>query len=141
MSAASDSMFCDLVSADAAEVQTDPMWNDLFEEVQHDVSYKPGYRLLLRPDSEIPGGRWYYQVEADHLDAITGEPGVGRGGKAYLSPHACRSELVQTAFGLLKAYEEHECREFFRYAGEQVYGPHFNVLALHRIADETEVRR
>lgn len=124
-----------------AEVETDHAWSPLFEEVHHAVSYKPGYRLLLKPDTMEVGSRWYFQVEADRVDAVTGEPGVGRGGKAYLSPHACRSELVQTAFGLFKAYEEHEAREFFRYAGRQVFGPHFDVLALWEIADRTEVRR
>lgn len=113
----------------------DLMWSELFEEVRHSITYKPGYRILLRPDGrDHDHGRWYYQIEADRVDAITGEQGVGRGGKAYLSPEATRSELVQTVFGLLKAFEEHECREFFRYDGQQVFGPHFDVLALHEIA-------
>src|SRR6478609_3499648 len=95
----------------------DHLWSDLFAEVRDGVTYKPGYRLLLRRDELVPNGRWYFQVECDRLDAITGEPGTGRGGKAYLSPHVSRSELVQTAFGLLKSFEEHECREFFRFQG------------------------
>jgi hypothetical protein len=122
------------------ELDSDHLWSDLFEEVHHAVSYKPGDRLILKPDTPENGSRWYYQVEADLIDAITGQPGVGRGGKAYLSPHAVRSELAQTAFGLFKAYEEHEAREFFRYDGAQVYGPHFDVLALVDIAHLTEVR-
>lgn len=129
-----------LLPASADRVDTDVLWSDLFEEVQHDVTYKPGYRLLLKPDTPEMGSRWFFQVEADRVDAITGQPGVGRGGKAYLSPHACRSELAQTAFGLFKAYEEHEAREWFRFAGAQVYGPHFDVLALVEIAHRTEVR-
>jgi hypothetical protein len=124
-----------------SEHEIDALWSDLFEEVQHAVTYKPGHRLLLKPDSPENGSRWYFQVEADTVDAITGEPHTGRGGKAYLSPHACRSELVQTAFGLFKAYEEHEAREFFRFEGAQVFGPHFDVLALVEIAHRTEVRR
>ncbi|MCR1785335.1 hypothetical protein KVF89_22535 [Nocardioides carbamazepini] len=119
---------------------SDPMWSDLFELVYHRVSYKPGYRLLLKPDQQVPRGRWYFQVESARIDAVTGQPGTGRGGKAYLSPEACLSELVQTAFGLFKAYEEHEAREFFRYDGEQVFGPHFDVAALREIAHRTEVR-
>lgn len=122
-------------------IETDPYWSPLFEDVHHSVTYKPGYRLLLRPDTTDAPCRWYFQVEADRVDAITGEPGVGRGGKAYLSPHAVRSELVQTAFGLFKAYEEHEAREWFRYNGRQVYGPHFDVTALWAVAEMTEVRK
>lgn len=122
------------------EVDSDPMWSPLFEEVHHAVTYKPGYRLLLRPDNTDAVSRWYFQVEANRIDAVTGEPGVGKGGKAYLSPHATRSELAQTAFGLFKAYEEHEAREFFRYDGRQVFGPHLDVTALWNIAHMTEVR-
>lgn len=124
-----------------AEHDSDALWSPLFEKVQHDVTYKPGYRLLLKPDTFENGSRWYFQVEADRIDAITGEPGTGRGSKAYLSPHACRSELVQTAFGLFKAYEEHEAREFFQYQGRRVFGPHLDVTALWAIAEMTEVRQ
>lgn len=130
-------------AADYFDPETDDaMWSPLFEEVWHNVRFRqrPNYRLLLKPDQEVPGGRWYFQIECDRPDAITGEPGTGRGGKAYLSPHATRSELVQTAFSLLKAYDEHEAREAFEYAGVQVFGPHFDVLALHGIADRTEHR-
>lgn len=118
------------------------MWSPLFAEVQQGVTYKDGFRLLLEQDKEVVNGRWYFQVECDREDAITGEMGVGRGGKAYLSPYACRSELVQTVFGLFKSYEEHECREFFRFEGAQVFGPHFDVLALHKAAsaNQTEMR-
>lgn len=121
--------------------ETDPMWSELFAEVQSEITYKPGFELLLKPDAVLGGrGRWFYQVKAKRIDAITGEPGFGRGGKAYLSPHATRSELVQTAFGLFKAYEEHEAREFFRWRGQQTYGPHIDVLALSVIAGMTQMR-
>lgn len=124
------------------EYDSDRMWSDMFEEVAAAVTYKPGYRILLKPDLEVGHGRWYYQVEADRTDAITGEHGVGRGGKAYLSVHQTRSELVQVVFALIKSYEEHEAREFFRYEGQQVFGPHFDVTALVEIAaaGRTEVR-
>lgn len=127
-------------AAPAVEPETDNFWSPLFEEVQHAITYKPGYRLLLKPSTEEMGTRWYFQVQAERPDAITGEPGVGRGGKRFLSPHATRSELAQTALGLFLAYEEHEAREFFRYDGAQVYGPHIDVLALVEIAHRTEVR-
>lgn len=121
--------------------ETDPMWSELFAEVRAEITYKAGYELLLKPDAAIAGGRWFYQVHAERLDAITGEPGTGRGGKAYLSPHATRSELVQTAFGLFKAFEEHESREFFRWRNTQVFGPHFDVIALSMVAPLTETRK
>lgn len=113
-------------------------WSSLFAEVQDDVTYKPGYRLLLEEDSS---GRWFFQVvNTESVCAVTGRRQVDKGGKAYLSPHATRSELVQTAFGLFKAYEEHETREFFRWRGKQVYGPHMDVTALFHVADSTDAR-
>lgn len=113
-------------------------WSDLFAEVQDDVTYKPGYRLALKEDES---GRFYYQVvNTESVCAITGRRQTDTGGKAYLSPHATRSELVQTAFGLFKAYEEHESREFFRFRGKQVYGPHMDVLSLFLVADTTDAR-
>lgn len=116
-------------------------WNPLFAEVVEAVTYKPGFELLLCFDATPGGGRWYFQVECKNsVCAITGEIRTDRGGKAYLSPYATRSELAQIAFGLFKAYEEHEAREFFRYAGKQVFGPHLDVLALHGIADITDAR-
>lgn len=129
------------VTVDWQSEQDDPLWSHLFDEVQAEITYKPGYALLLKPDTFTPGSRWYYQVQCERPDAITGEMGTGYGGKAYLSPHATRSELVQTAFGLFKAYEEHEAREFFRWRGEQVFGPHMDVIALSSIARMTDVRK
>lgn len=116
----------------------DPLWSETFAIAAVGVTYKPGYQLLLLSDGD--SGRWYYQVQCTRPDAFTGEPGIGRGGKAYLSPHATLSELVQTAFGLFKGYEEHEAREFFRWRGEQVFGPHMDVLALHGIARLLDAR-
>ncbi|TXI23048.1 MAG: hypothetical protein E6Q67_05160 [Roseateles sp.] len=34
---------------------------------------------------------------------------------------------------------EHEARERFRYRGKAIYGPHFNVDALHRICESAEL--
>lgn len=118
----------------------DSVWSDLFLEVQQNITYKEGYELLLKQDQIIEGGRWYYQVQCRRPDAITGCLGYGRGGKAYLSPSVTRSELITKAFGLFKAYEEHECREFFKYLGKQPFGPHIDVMALLEVCDRTEHR-
>jgi hypothetical protein len=113
------------------------------------VSYKPWlttsdgnpvYRLLFALDREIEQGRYFLQVESTRVDCMTMRNGVGRGGKAYLSPHMTDSEIVQTAFGLFKAYEEHEAREGFLYEGRRIYGPHIDVNALVEVAERTDVR-
>lgn len=74
-------------------------------------------------------GSKYLQVRQDCHPHWTGR-------KWRLSPHMTRSEIVQTAFMACLAWEEHECREAFKYKGQAVFGPHFNVEALVRLAEQ-----
>lgn len=100
--------------------------------------------LIGRDDAwDIDGaavGRYYFQIECERIDAITGEMGVGRGGKAWLSPHATDSELIQTVFGLYKGYWEHEARETFVWRGRRPFGPHISTEALWEVARRVDVR-
>lgn len=97
-------------------------------------------RVIIGHDDENTPGRWYLQIECWRRDVITGEMGYGYGGKAYLSPHATDSELVQTAFGLYKGYWEHEARETFVWRGRRVFGPHIATEALWDVAERTDAR-
>ena len=63
----------------------------------------------------------------------TGEEKLHKGRKWYLSPHATKSEVVQTAFLAALTAVEHEAREAFTYKGAQVYGPHGDVDAFARL--------
>jgi hypothetical protein len=85
-------------------------------------------------------GRFYFQIECQRIDTITKEMGTGRGGKAYLSPHATDSELIQTVFGLYKGYWEHEARETFIWRGRRPFGPHIATEALWEVARRVDVR-
>jgi len=87
-----------------------------------------------------PDGRFYFQVTCWRRDTITGEMGRGFGGKAYLSPHATDSELIQTAFGLYKGYWEHEARETFIWRDRRPFGPHISTEALWSVARKVDVR-
>jgi hypothetical protein len=124
--------------------ETDIFWSDLFEEVHHDIKLGMNCRLLLKPDqlAEEHGlqGRWYYQIECDRKDVVTGEMGVGRSGKVYLSPTMSRTELCQIVLGLYIGYWQHEAREHYWYKGRQVYGPHIDVEAHWEISERTEHR-
>lgn len=79
------------------------------------------------------GGEWL-QVRWVAEDSVTGKTEVQHGRKWKLSPHMTRSELIQTAFMACLAAEEHEVREDFRYRGEAIFGPHFDVDDLHGLA-------
>lgn len=87
-----------------------------------------------------PDGRFYFQITCWRRDTITGEMGRGFGGKAYLSPHATDSELIQTAFGLYKGYWEHEARETFIWRDRRPFGPHISTEALWSVARKVDVR-
>lgn len=104
------------------------------------ITYREGYWLLVERDKSHHDGRTYLQVEHERPDSTTGAVARGRGGKAYLSRHMTDSEIVKVAFGLFKSYEEHEAREFFRYRGAAVFGPHIDVSYLVDIARCTDHR-
>src|SRR5579864_7229094 len=77
------------------------------------------------------GERPYLQLKWDSACVITGAFYKNTSRKWFLSEHMTKSELVQTAFKACLTAEEHEARENFKYKGEPIYGPHFNVDALH----------
>lgn len=54
--------------------------------------------------------------------------------KWYLSEHACRNEVVQTCLKLVLTSVEHEARESFKYRRRSIFGPHYDVDALHALA-------
>lgn len=57
-----------------------------------------------------------------------------RSRKWRLSKYMTPSEIVQTAFKAALTAEEHEAREAFKYKGESIFGPHFDIEALHELA-------
>lgn len=99
-----------------------------------------GMECVLYVGYDDSGSRYYFQVQCWRKDVITGEMGYGHGGKAYLSPHMTDSELVQIAFGLYKAYWEHEARETFQWKERRIFGPHIDSQALWDVAQRVDVR-
>lgn len=87
------------------------------------------YQFFIHED----GQRAYLQAEYDEPDTHTGVLATQKTRKWRLSPHMTRSELVQTALKCALTSAEHRIREAFRYRGEQVYGPHFDVDALAKL--------
>ena len=104
------------------------------------ITLAENFEVVIDRDQEIVDGRYYFQIACWRRDVITGEMGIGYGGKAYLSEHATDSELVQTIFGLYLKYVEHEARESFEWRGKRIFGPHIKVEALWEIARQVDVR-
>ena len=50
--------------------------------------------------------------------------------------HMCKSEFIQTAFMAVLAAIEHEARELFKYKGQSVLGPHFDLDIVHQLCVE-----
>jgi len=119
---------------------TDTEFRHRLEQIVGDITLSENHAIVIGRDAAIPDGRYYFQIKCWRKDAVTGEMGFGFGGKAYLTPHATDSELVQTVFGLYKGYWEHEARETFEWRGRRVFGPHISTEALWEIARRVDVR-
>lgn len=93
------------------------------DRVIRSITYKPGYKVHLRPDRTV-------QVSFERPDVFTGKIGTGWGGTAKIADDATKADVARTIFGLFRALEEHECREWFKVAGVQVFSPHIEFDAL-----------
>jgi hypothetical protein len=103
------------------------------------VRYKDGYDFDLEINEDIEGNvEWWISLTVRRVDALTGEPGVGHAVPRVVSPYMTESQIVRMMFGMAMGYEEHECREFFRYDGKAVFGPHISVRSLVDIADDVD---
>lgn len=96
-------------------------------------------RVRIGTDPDDPG-RHFLQITCYRRDTITGQMGIGYGGKAYPSGHATDSEIIQTIFGLYKGYWEHEARETFIWRGRRPFGPHISTEALWEVARRVDIR-
>lgn len=111
-------------------------FTDRLERIKGEIELADEFTLRIGLDET----RYFFQITCYCKDVITGDMHLGFGGKAYLSPHATDSELVQTIFGLYKGYWEHEARETFQWRGRRVFGPHIATEALWEIARRVDVR-
>lgn len=106
------------------------------------ITYRPGWTIILGRDKASPSWgkhRPFIQIEVSteseaSLSPFTGEREAWKSGKHYLSHHMCRQEIVGAVFGAIKAAEEHEMKEWFRYKGASIYNPHLDPDALADLA-------
>ena len=54
------------------------------------IAWRPHYRVVLAEDSL----GWYFQIEVQRPDIATGDPGMGRGGKGYVTDEMTLSGMV-----------------------------------------------
>ena len=106
-----------------------------FKYIVGQIAYKKGWHINVK---ESPSGV-YLQISVDEqaeaaCDAFTGTVTAWSGAKIPMSPHMCDSEVVGTVFDAIKRAEEHEMREWFKFANRRIFNPHISVYALHEIA-------
>lgn len=109
-------------------------YRDIIETVEF-----PGFEFVLHADYD----RFYLQIRCNATGNITGKPMEWSGRKWRISQYMSKSELVQTAFKAVLTATEHEVREKFKYQGQPIFDPHYDVDQLHKLrssADALEVR-
>lgn len=108
------------------------MNTDEIDNLIRSISYKPGWSIHYGKDKEFDHSRTYLQVTVSETAeaSMDSRPPHTRkawkGAKHYLSPHMCRQEIIGVAFGAIRAAEDHEMREWFRYRGVSIYNPHLD---------------
>lgn len=108
---------------------------DQIREVLDRIIYN-GWEFLVLEDSS----RMYLQLRFYATDTDSGDYVRMTGRKWILSEHMTQSEVVQTALKAVLTAEEHEVREKFLYRGVAVFGPHLDVEALTKIAEQQDRR-
>jgi hypothetical protein len=83
----------------------------------------PGYQFLCHRVADA----FAIQVCKVETNCLTGTPEEMTGRLWWISPGASTAEVVRTAFKAALTWEEHELRERFRYEGQQVLNPHFEL--------------
>jgi len=97
------------------------------EGIVRRIKYKD--TISINVITEVVSQTKYIQVRQDCHPHWTGR-------KWRLSPHMTKGEIVQTAFMACLAWEEHECREAFKYKDQPVFSPHYNIESLVRLCEQ-----
>ena len=117
------------------------MGNDFVRiwRILDDIKYKRGWALRIGRSQGRPYLQWSFDAPCAKEP---GGPSVTQWArKWWLSYHMTEGELVQTAFAAALAAEEHECREFFSYAGDHLFNPHIDINCLRIASRQLEVRK
>lgn len=97
-------------------------------------TYKPEWRIFAKGD--LYTGKMFIQIEVQGVCSVSKKPTAWKTGKRYLSPYMCSQEIVGVIFSLVKAAEEHEMLEWFRYKGASIFNPHLNPDVLAEVASK-----
>jgi len=113
---------------------------DWFVDVIGEIEFRD-WRFMVGGRDDAPG-QFHLVIEFEEACIVTGEITTQRSRKWLLSEHMTRSEIIQTAWLAVQTALMHEARESFMWRGELIFGPHFDVEALHELCvrKATDVR-
>jgi len=133
-------VFSDVAAAVAHAIalvkKSDQLSMDDLRQILHDVHFP----ATLFEAEEISNG-FLLQMRRTEPDSDTGEPVEFTGRKWFIDRAASPSAVVRTAFLAAVTWQEHEARHLFTYRGVEVFGPHFDVDQLARLAEEARTAR
>lgn len=124
-----------LIAHRGTTLRTGAMGIDELKTILSQISY-----LTARFVALDLGLSFLIHLEFDAPDADTGLMQTQKSRKWWVSRHATKSEVVQTALKAVLTALEHEARENFRYRGQAIFAPHFDVDDLAESPPVTEVR-
>lgn len=91
------------------------------------ITFAEGFTFTGRVTPTHRGDLWMIRVEKPYnTDAVTGEPrhSVGR----WFLTDRDELSVARTCLVAVKNFQEHECYEFLRLDGEQLFSPHEDEL-------------
>lgn len=98
------------------------------ERILADVKF-PDYNFEVIESA----GELFLQAFYAEADIVTKVYEAQRTRKWVIEVQHTKSQIVQTAFKCVLTSMEHRAREHFKYRGKRIFGPHFDVDALHQI--------
>lgn len=87
------------------------------------------FEIIVKPVNVL-----FLVARYEENDIATGKPSIQTTRKWYISPHMVESEIVQTALACVLMSMEHRAREGFKYFGQRVFSPHFDIEVFEEAA-------
>lgn len=102
-----------------------------FREILNNIEYED-WTFLLETDPLA------LRIQATTEDNVKGGIYTWKGRKWILSKHMTDGEVVQTAWLAVQTASMHELRERFKYKGQAIFDPHYDIDKLVKLRQEPD---
>lgn len=108
----------------------------------NDWQFRVGYDGGQHADLPLQESRPWLQVRfSAPCNMNAGEEYTQSGRKWMLSYHMTDDEVVSTALKAVLTANEHEVREQFKWRGQPIYRPHYDIYELHKLSERNAVSK